>query len=749
MLDDLLGRLGIAQRVGEGGLHQRPRELGQQLQVGGVTAGGGGDQEGEIGRAVLGAELDRRVEAGEGQRRHLDARRPAVRDGDAAREAGGEVASRASASATIWSASVARPASETTPREGADHVVLVGAEVRIEADQSRGDQVGHSVSLGGPQVADRDELGPDLGGVRDGRAGQSGGRAAVGDGERESLGGWSVLDVTEEVPEQAGVSCADGADDLGRRGCGVPGAVGRDQDGAVGAERGQDGLDAPLDQGVRRLRGRLRVGLEDVGVAAGEGGELLAVRLHQVWRGVVQPLDEGTQRRVAGVDRDPGARVAQGADQLGVPLDRGARGQRAGEHDPVGGRGAPPQRLGQPAQHQRRHRGSGAVQLRRGAVGLADGDVDPQRALVRDGAVVDAGPEQLQDVRVVLRGREHGDRRDAGGDRGAGDVHALAARLGEHGLGALDGTALEGAGEGHRPVVAGIGRERDDHAVRTSIPDAAKVAWSAGSMPVSVTSTSTSSSEANRTGASTPTLLASARTTTWRAQCTMARFTAASSWSGGREAVLGRDAVAAEEHHVGAEALEGGDGVGTDGRLGGRPDAAREQVQLDLRVAGQPRRHRHGMGEYDETVVAGEQAGQPVGGRACVHQHRRARRREQLESRAGDPLLLRSVRLVALDQARLDDGEAVGRYGAAVHAAYQAHPLEGRQVAPNRLGRDVVPFGEYVDRQASVLGDEPGPSPVGAPRRTSATVLSACADLCICCFRPVCVDSSRPGRRLL
>ena len=88
-VDDLLGRLGRAQRVGELGLDQRAGQLGEQLEVGGVAAGRGGDQEGQVGRAVLGAEVDRRGEPREGERRLLDPGGAAVRDRDAAGQPGG------------------------------------------------------------------------------------------------------------------------------------------------------------------------------------------------------------------------------------------------------------------------------------------------------------------------------------------------------------------------------------------------------------------------------------------------------------------------------------------------------------------------------------------------------------------------------------------------------------------------------------------------------------------------------------
>ena len=54
----------------------------------GVTARRRGDQEREVGRAVLGAEVDLGVQPREGERRLLDAGRAAVGDRDAAGEPG-------------------------------------------------------------------------------------------------------------------------------------------------------------------------------------------------------------------------------------------------------------------------------------------------------------------------------------------------------------------------------------------------------------------------------------------------------------------------------------------------------------------------------------------------------------------------------------------------------------------------------------------------------------------------------------
>ncbi len=63
---------------------------------------------------------------------------------------------------------------------------------------------------------------------------------------------------------------------------------------------------------------------------------------------------------------------------------------------------------------------------------------------------------------------------------------------------------------------------------------------------------------------------------------------------------------------------------------------------------------------------------------------------------------------VALDEAGLDDRQAVGRHRAAVHPADQAHPFQGGEVAAHRFGGDGVLLGEYVHRQTPALGHELG-----------------------------------------
>src|SRR3954447_11319326 len=239
----------------------------------------------------------------------------------------GAVPSRAIASSASWSGYDARPASATRwarARMTSCFSPPMSSSSRTRAVVIRSDM---SLSNGWIEAGDMDEVRAYLLRVGDGRAGKSGGRASVGDGERESLGGVTSGDVPEEVAEEAGVAGPDRADDGGGGRGRVPGALGADQDGAVRTERHQHRLDAALHQVAGRDGCGDRVGLERVGVVPGERRELLAVRLHQVRSGLGHGLDEGLQRCVAGVHRDVRTGRAQGGDQLGVPLGERARGQ--------------------------------------------------------------------------------------------------------------------------------------------------------------------------------------------------------------------------------------------------------------------------------------------------------------------------------------------------------------------------------------------------------------------------------------
>ena len=142
-LDDLLGRAGVAQAVGEVGLDQRTGELGEELEVGGVTAGGCGDQEHQVGRAVLRAELHAGGEPGEGQGRLVDRGRAAVGDRDPAGQAGRgrRLAGHRVGDQLVGVAGATGVGHDAG--EGPDHGFLVGAEVGIEPDQLGGDEFGH------------------------------------------------------------------------------------------------------------------------------------------------------------------------------------------------------------------------------------------------------------------------------------------------------------------------------------------------------------------------------------------------------------------------------------------------------------------------------------------------------------------------------------------------------------------------------------------------------------------------------
>ena len=298
--------------------------------------------------------------------------------------------------------------------------------------------------------------------------------------------------------------------------------------------------------------------------------------------------------------------------------------------------------------------------------------------------------------------------------------------------------------EGDGAVVARVGGEGDDHATTTSRPARLERAGGASAaMPlVGDERRRPRRASANRIGASTPILLESARQTTRRAAPTMARLVAASSRSGVESPWSMRQAVGAEEGDVGAQPAERGDGVGADRGLGGRPHPAGEQVQLDLGAAREPGGDRHGVGDDREPQVAGEQAGRT--GRSSSRR-RGAPCRPAGGSRSRAALAIRSFSAVLAwsrspSPASITASAARG-HGAAVHPADQAHPLEDRQVAADRLGRDVELLGDLGHREPAALGDELG-------HRLLALFGVHCqiespppsVNLCMCCFTPECVD---------
>ena len=249
--------------------------------------------------------------------------------------------------------------------------------------------------------------------------------------------------------------------------------------------------------------------------------------------------------------------------------------------------------------------------------------------------------------------------------------------------------------EGDRAVVAGVGRQGDDHATTTSMPARSGRGGRRRLMASSVTRTSMSS----RVGEAERRLdadLAWRRPAARRTPC--ARDHGALGGGlvavGGGQAVADADPVGAEEER---RRRAGGSGPrrcrrrrrpGWSGGPGRAAGAGRSGV------AGQPGGDRHGVGDHGEAQVAGEQAGEPVWSWSRRREHGRARGGQQVERRAGDPLLLLGVGLVALAEPGLDRRRGCRRHRAAVDAADQAHPLEGGEVAAHGLGGDVVLRGE-------------------------------------------------------
>ncbi len=188
--DDVRRRRGAAQAVGELRPDQRPRQHGQHLEVGGVAALGSGDQEGQVGGAVLGPELDRGREPGEDQRRHVDGRRAAVGDRDAAGQPGrrGRLPGQRVRGELVDGGGAACLTGDAGQRS--DDRVLIGAEIDVEPDQVGGEHVGHRGTSGGGvplchgQRRHLNLLRVHLGRFWNRGAREPGGGAAVGHGQR-------------------------------------------------------------------------------------------------------------------------------------------------------------------------------------------------------------------------------------------------------------------------------------------------------------------------------------------------------------------------------------------------------------------------------------------------------------------------------------------------------------------------------------------------------------------------------------
>src|SRR5581483_814831 len=177
--------------------------------------------------------------------------------------------------------------------------------------------------------------------------------------------------------------------------------------------------------------------------------------------------------------------------------------------------------------------GPGLVDLGDGAVRLDEADVDPGGAGDRHLDEFDALREQQRGELDALGAarREHGEGLAAVRGERAGDVDALAARIGVDGRGP-DHRAPAQRRDLQRAVQAGVGGQGDDHARTTLGPAAASSSATSASRPESVTTTSTSSTRPKRAKWSVENLVWSARTTVRRALSIICRFTAASAVSG-------------------------------------------------------------------------------------------------------------------------------------------------------------------------------------------------------------------------
>ena len=127
--------------VGEGRLDQRAGQLGEQLEVRAVAAGRRGDQEGDVRGAVLGPEVHRRAQPGEGERRLVHPGGAAVGDRDATGQAGGRGALAGEGVLDELVDVGGSTGSVDDLGQGPDGVVLVGAEADVEAHQIGRDQV--------------------------------------------------------------------------------------------------------------------------------------------------------------------------------------------------------------------------------------------------------------------------------------------------------------------------------------------------------------------------------------------------------------------------------------------------------------------------------------------------------------------------------------------------------------------------------------------------------------------------------
>src|SRR5690606_34467673 len=261
-------------------------------------------------------------------------------------------------------------------------------------------------------------------------------------------------------------------------------------------------------------------------------GEFFGVGLDQV--DALAGGHEGEHGGPRGIDGDlrAAARLAHGPHGTHVEVARQPGGKGTGQHQPGGVSRVGNEEVDEGGALVPREGGPGLVDLRRGAVGLREGQVGthgPRDGKARRG---DAGRGERQQHGVILAAGKHGHRLDAGGDEGPRDIDALAAGLLAPCAGALHLAPGEGCRELDGAIEARIRGEGDDHAMTTSTPAASKDSPRAASGAASVTSMSMSERAAKRSSDSTPSFDSSARATARWAPLVSAVLTAASSVSG-------------------------------------------------------------------------------------------------------------------------------------------------------------------------------------------------------------------------
>jgi hypothetical protein len=142
---DLRGCRCGAERGEEVLLDERAGQLGQQLQVVGVPVGGRRDEEDQVCGAVLGSEVDRTRQPGEGQGRLGDRGGTAVRNGEPAGQAGGCLGLTLQGVGG-QAVGVGAACGLDEPGQGRDDVLFGVAQVGVEGDERFSDE-GHSKSL--------------------------------------------------------------------------------------------------------------------------------------------------------------------------------------------------------------------------------------------------------------------------------------------------------------------------------------------------------------------------------------------------------------------------------------------------------------------------------------------------------------------------------------------------------------------------------------------------------------------------